>query len=112
MIARSVLLFVSLTAASAAIAQQPSNAPGSLVGRFLDAAGLRAPPPPTPDFVRESRPQRFDYMPIDPTRGPTGRKTAAEMRALGASLDAAIASNRAKAARVKAPDAAPQKRAR
>lgn len=93
-------------------AQEAPVTGGALVGGFVDAAGLRAPPPPTVDFVRDSRPQQLDYKPLAASPGPTRKRTMAEVQALGDSLNAAIAVNRAKAARVKIPDSPPQKRAR
>lgn len=97
---------------SVAAAQEAPTTGGALIGRFWDATGLRAPPPPAADFVRESRSPQLNYQPLSPPPGPTRKRAAAEMQALGASLDAAVAANSARAARVKIPDAAPQKRAR
>lgn len=109
-LARAPIFLFAL--AGAALAQEPPTTGGALIGRFWDAAGLRAPPPPTADFVRESRPAQSDYVPLAPPPEKAKKRTAAEMQALGASLDAAIAANRAKAARVKIPDSAPKPRAR
>lgn len=102
------LLVMSLASASA---QEAPATVGGMIGRFLDSAKLRSEPPPPADFVRASRPQELDYAPYKPKPAPAKKKTAAELQAAGASLDAAIAANRAKAARVHVPDgAAPQKR--
>ena len=106
--ATALLLLASLDAV--ALAQEAPATGGALIGRLWDAVGLRAPPAPTPDFVRESRPGSADYLPLAPSPAPTQKRSAAQMQALGASLDAAIAANRAKAARVKTPDAAPHRR--
>jgi len=100
---RHALLLLPLLLAGSAAAQEAPSTGGSLVGRIFDATGLRATPPPPADFVRESRPQQLDYVPLAPSPGPSKKKTAAEMQTTAAQLDRAIAENRRKAARVKTP---------
>lgn len=107
-----LVLLVALAAGPTRAQEQPSTG-GALIGRFWDAIGMRAAPPPPPDFVRNSRAQQLDYKPLAPSPGPTKKRSAAEMQALDASLESAVAANRAKAARVKIPDGgAPAKKAR
>ncbi|MFO1102668.1 MAG: hypothetical protein U1E20_07185 [Methylocystis sp.] len=109
---RIALALVFAVAARAALAQETPASGGELIGRFFDAAGLRSPPRQAADFVRESRPEHMDYRPFDPTpQKDPKRKTAADLRAMGAGLEAAAAENRRKAARVATPDA-PAKPAR
>lgn len=104
------LLFAALALAGAALAlagaARAQDAPptgGRAIGAIFDGLGLRKPPAPAPDFVRESRPERLDYLPLAPRPGTSQKKTPAEMEALGAQLDRAIAENKRKAARVKTP---------
>jgi len=105
-LARLALVLICGLAADVAVAQEAPSSGGALIGRFFDAAGLRAPPPQTADFVRESRPERMDYRPFDPTaQKDPKRKSAADLRAMGAGLEAAAAENRRKAASVARPDA-------
>jgi hypothetical protein len=106
-----IALSLSLPAGAAAAQGAPSTG-GELIGRLFDAAKLRSPPPPPAEFERGSRPEQLEYRPFDPTpeRG-AKPKSAAELQALGAGLDAAIAENRRKAARIGVPDAPAQKRA-
>jgi hypothetical protein len=92
-----------LTLAGAAAAQEgPPSTGGELIGGMFDALGIRKPRPAAPDFVRESRPEHTDYVPLAPR--PEKRKTAAELQAAGAELDRAAAENRRRAGRVKTPD--------
>ncbi len=106
-VARIAIVLIVALAGSAALAQEAPASGGAFIGRLFDAAGLRAPPRQAADFVRESRPERMDYRPFDPTpKKDPKRKTAADLRAMGAGLEAAAAENRRKAARVAAPDAA------
>lgn len=108
----SMSLSLGLLAGAAAAQEAPSSG-GELIGRLFDAAKLRNPPPPPADFVRDSRPQQMEYRSFDPTPARDAkRKSAAELRAVGAGLDAAIAENRRKAARIAVPDAPAQKGAR
>lgn len=109
---RAALVFLPLVLAGAAAAQEAPATGGALIGRIFDATGLRHAPPPPSDFVRQSRPEQLDYVPLAPAAETKGRRSAADMQALGAELDTAIAANRAKAARVKTPDAAPPARHR
>lgn len=62
-------------------------------GEFLASSGLGPTIAPRPDFVTQSRPQSLDYMTIgtsDPGRA-TSARTAAEVKAAEAELDAARA---------------------
>ena len=101
---RLPLLAAALTLAGAAAAQEAPATGGQAIGGLFDALGFRKPPPPAPDFVRESRPDTMDYKPLAPTPPRSEKKSAAEMQAAGAALDRAIAENRRKAARVKVPN--------
>ncbi len=100
---RTTLAAALLTLAGAAGAQEaaPSTG-GQLIGGVFEALGIRKPPPPAPDFVRESRPEQMDYKPFTPR--PEKRKTAADLQAAGAELERAAAENRRRAGRVKVPD--------
>lgn len=109
---RAALVFLPLALAGAAAAQEAPATGGALIGRIFDATGLRHAPPPPPDFVRQSRPERLDYVPLAPSAEKDGKRKVGAMQALGAELDAAIAGNRARAARVKTPDVAPPARHR
>ncbi|MEF3366378.1 hypothetical protein V3H18_07510 [Methylocystis sp. 9N] len=92
--------------AGVAPAQEAPASGGAWIGRLFDAAKLRSAPAPTPDFVHDSRSEHLEYRAFDaPADRKAGRKTAAELRADGAGLDAALAENRRKAARVATPDA-------
>lgn len=108
-LARLAIAPLFALAASAALAQEAPASGGEFIGRLFDASGLRAPPRQAADFVRDSRPERMEYRPFDltPQKDPK-RKTAADLRAVGAGLEAAAAENRRKAARVATPDAAPK----
>jgi len=111
---RLAVVLISALAAAAASAQEPPPASGgAFIGRLFDAAGLRTPPPQAPDFVRESRPEQLHYRPFDPTppKDPK-RKSAADLRAMGAGLEAAAAENRRRAAGVARPDAGAARRTR
>lgn len=104
--ARFILLLSCVLSAGAALAQEAPSSGGAFIGQLFDAAGLRAPPRQAADFVRQSRPEHLDYRPFDPTpQKDPKRKTAADLRAMGAGLEAAAAENRRKAARVATPDA-------
>lgn len=110
--ARIAFVLICGLAAGAALAQEMPSSGGEFIGRMFDATGLRTAPPQAADFVRESRPERMDYRAFDPTpRKDPKRKTAADLRAMGAGLEAAAAENRRKAAGVAKPDA-PAKPAR
>lgn len=111
--ARIALLVTCGLLPAAALAQEaPPSSGGAFIGRLFDATGLRSPAPQAQDFVRASRPDRLDYRPFDPTppKDPK-KKSAADMRALAAGLEAAAAENRRRAAGVARPDA-PAKPAR
>ncbi|MEK4033265.1 hypothetical protein WOC76_17860 [Methylocystis sp. IM3] len=100
---RYTLVAALLTLAGAAQAQEAAPATGGqLIGGIVEALGIRKPPPAAPDFVRESRPEQMDYLPMTPR--PEKRKTAAELQAAGAELERAAAENRRRGARVKVPD--------
>ena len=67
------------------------------------ATGVGAKPPPAPDFVRDSRPATIDYLPVGvsaPAR-PVTRKTAAEVKASEAELDALRTAQEAQAAQAR-----------
>ena len=112
MFARLALVLICGLAAGAALAQEAPSSGGAFIGRLFDATGLRTPPPPAQDFVRDSRSEQLHYRAFDPTpaKDPK-RKSAADLRAMGAELEAAAAENRRRAGRVAAPDA-PAKPAR
>jgi hypothetical protein len=95
----------ALVVANAAAAQEAGiSSGGQAIGRLFEGLGLRRPPPPAPDFVRESRTKNMDYVPLTPTPEKNDKQRAAELRAAGAALERAAAQARQRAARVKAPD--------
>jgi len=112
MFARLAIALIAGLAAGAALAQEAPSSGGAFIGRLFDATGLRTPPPPAQDFVRDSRSEQLQYRAFDPTlaKDPK-RKAAAHLRGMSAELDAAAAENRRRAGRVAAPDA-PAKPAR
>ncbi|WP_292528685.1 hypothetical protein [Methylocystis sp.] len=111
-LARIALALIVTLAAHAALAQEAPSSGGEFIGRLFEATGFRAPPRPAADFVRESRPEHMGYRPFDPApQKDPKRKSAADLRAMGAGLEAAAAENRRKAASVARPDA-PAKPAR
>jgi hypothetical protein len=87
---------------------------GAMVGNVLETLHLRQTPPPAQDFVVRSRPapDQLQYQPMKPTEKPTGKKTPAQLDALGAELQGALEQNRKAGARVAAPDPAPRPAAR
>jgi hypothetical protein len=87
---------------------------GAMVGNVLETLRLRQTPPPAQDFVVRSRPapDQLQYQPMKPTEKPTGKKTPAQLDALGAELQGALEQNRKAGARVAAPDPAPRPAAR
>ena len=87
---------------------------GAMVGNVLETLRLRQTPPPAQDFVVRSRPapDQLHYQPMKPTEKPTGKKTPAQLDALGAELQGALEQNRKAGARVAAPDPAPRPAAR
>ncbi|MBM3578959.1 MAG: hypothetical protein FJX40_15240 [Alphaproteobacteria bacterium] len=104
-LARIAIALPFALAAQAALAQEAPASGGEFIGRLFDASGLRAPAPQAADFVRDSRPAHMEYRAFDPAppKDPK-RKTAADLRAMGAGLEAAAAENRRKAASVARPD--------
>lgn len=68
---------------------------GNPTGDFLESSGLAPKTAPRLDFVAASRPQSLDYIPIGtPQQGrPTAAKTADEVKAAEAELDALRAQN-------------------
>lgn len=101
---RNALCSALLLLAGAAMAQEAPVTGGQAIGGLFDALGLRKQPPPAPDFVVNSRREGLDYAPLVPAPEKSRKRTPAEMQALGAELDRAIAANRRRAARVKIPD--------
>ena len=83
---------------------------GAIVGNVLETLHLRQTPPPAQDFVVRSRPapDQLQYQPMKPTEKPTGKKTPAQLDALGAELQGALEQNRKAGARVAVPDPAPR----
>ena len=81
---------------------------GAIVGNVLETLHLRQTPPPAQDFVVRSRPapDQLQFQPMKPAEKPTGKKTPAQLDALGAELEGALERNRKAAARVAVPDSA------
>jgi len=106
MFARLAIALIAGLAAGAALAQDAPSSGGAFIGRLFDATGLRTPPPPAQDFVRDSRSEQLQYRAFDatPVKDPK-RKSAAHLRAMSAELEAAAAETRRRAGRVAAPDA-------
>lgn len=105
-LAIALMFAFAAQAPQAALAQEAPASGGAFIGRLFEATGFRAPPGQAADFVRQSRPEQMDYRPFDPTpRKDPRRKSAADLRAMGAGLEAAAAENRRKAASVARPDA-------
>ncbi len=104
-LARIALALIVTLAGDAALAQEAPASGGEFIGRLFEATGFRSPPRPAADFVRQSRPEQMGYRPFDPApRKDSKRKSAADLRAMGAGLEAAAAENRRKAASVARPD--------
>jgi hypothetical protein len=101
---RIALLSLALTLAAPTRAQEAPATGGQAIGGIVDALGLRAKPAPAPDFVRNSRREGLNYVPFSPPAPQSRKKTPAEMQALGAELDKAVAESRRRAARVKVPN--------
>jgi hypothetical protein len=103
----AVLVLPSLCGEAAA--QEPASG-GAVIGDVLETLHLRQTPPPPQDFVLRSRPapESLDYRPMKPTETPTGKKTPAQLDALGAELEGALQRNRKAGARVAVPDPAPR----
>jgi len=91
-------------------AAQETASGGAMVGNVLETLHLRQTPPPAQDFVVRSRPapDQLQYQPMKPTEKPTGKKTPAQLDALGAELQGALEQNRKAGARVAVPDPAPR----
>jgi len=91
-------------------AAQEATSGGAMVGNVLETLHLRQTPPPAQDFVVRSRPapDQLQYQPMKPTEKPTGKKTPAQLDALGAELQGALEQNRKAGARVAVPDPAPR----
>jgi hypothetical protein len=89
---------------------QETVSSGAMVGNVLETLHLRQTPPPAQDFVVRSRPapDQLQYQPMKPTEKPTGKKTPAQLDALGAELQGALEQNRKAGARVAVPDPAPR----
>lgn len=96
------LAFLGATAA----AQEAPSTGGSAIGGLFEALGLRKPPPPAPDFVRESRPSpaQLDYEPMTPKPTSEPKKSAEALSATGPELERAAAEARRRASRVKTPN--------
>jgi hypothetical protein len=94
-------------------ASQETTYGGAAIGNVLETLHLRQTPPPAPDFVVRSRPapDSLEYQPMKPTEKPTGKKTPAQLDALGAELEGALERNRKAGARVAVPDPAPRRAA-
>jgi hypothetical protein len=91
--------------AGAADAQESAPATGGqAIGGLFESFGFRKAPPPAEDFVRETRPDRMDYVPLAPKPETNAKQSTDKLRAVGSELDRAIAENRRKAARVKIPN--------
>jgi hypothetical protein len=101
---RLAVIAAALALAASAAAQEAPSTGGQAIGGLFDAFGLRKPVPAAPDFVRESRPERLDYVPLAPAPQSDHKKSAAELQAAGAALDRTAAENRRRAARVKIPN--------
>ena len=108
-----IFLLSGLFAVSAANAQQ-NGSPGELINGVMQGLGLSPTVPPAADFVVRSRPDpdQLDYLPFRPT--PPGflenanlprERFEAQQESIRA-LEGARARNRARAARVGAPEAA------
>ncbi|MGB5085260.1 MAG: hypothetical protein WBO09_11765, partial [Methylocystis silviterrae] len=98
MFARLAIALIAGLAAGAALAQDAPSSGGAFIGRLFDATGLRTPPPPAQDFVRDSRSEQLQYRAFDatPVKDPK-RKSAAHLRAMSAELEAAAAETRRRA---------------
>ncbi len=92
---------------AAGFAQEAQTSGGAVVGGVLDALHLRETPPPPADFVEKSRPQpeTMGYRPLAAKPEPSKKRSAAQLDALGAELDAARQRNLRAARNVKALDA-------
>jgi hypothetical protein len=97
---------IALLLAAPARAEEAPSSVGATIGRFFEGVGMRNAPPPRVDFVERSRPSDLDYAPLEPkaTR-PDVKAISAQADALQKELEAAGAAARARAARVKTPDA-------
>jgi hypothetical protein len=102
----SLLLIVAAAQASAARAEERgAGSVGGTIGQFFEGVGLRNAPPPAADFVERSRPAELDYAPFaDPASRPDAKKNREDAAARQKELEAAVAANRVRAARVRTPD--------
>jgi len=109
-LARLALTLVLLLQGAAAHAQSP----GEAVGGVADALRLRPARPPAADFVERARPDpnSLDYKPLAPADKADHKKSAAELDAIGASLENAKQANARAAARVSIPDSPSRSEAR
>lgn len=102
---RLAIVGAALTLSGACLAQEASiSTGGQAIGGLVEALGLRKPTPAAPDFVRDSRPEQLNYVPLAPTPEKPKKKDAEALQAAGAALDRALAENRRRAARVKTPN--------
>jgi len=105
---------IALAVASVALSRSAqAQSVGESIGGAVDALHLRTTPPPAADFVQKSRPnpETLDYRPLAPTAKPSPkRRTPEQLDALGGELERARERNLRSAARVKIPDAPPQRR--
>jgi hypothetical protein len=92
--------------ATATAAQEAPATGGSAIGGLFEALGLRKPPPPAPDFVRESRPapDQLNYEPMKPKPASEPKKNVEQLSAAGPALERAAAEARRRASRVKSPN--------
>lgn len=118
MIPRLALCLTLLAAAaSGARAQEVGRqSVGESIGKFFQGLDMRRTPAPAADFVVRSRTGATGYTPFAaPTPAADvkkdAKKNAARAAALEKELAAAAAANRARAARVKIPDAPKERRA-
>ena len=113
LIALAAALALPSLCGEAAAQEAPAQAAvsgGAVIGDVLETLHLRQTPPPAQDFVVRSRPapDSLHYQPMKPTEKPTGKKTPAQLDALGAELEGALEQNRKAGARVAVPDPAPR----
>ncbi|WP_159729812.1 hypothetical protein [Methylosinus sp. Ce-a6] len=116
MISRLALcLILFAVAAGGARAQEGgSETVGESIGNFFEGLDMRRTPPPPADFVVRSRTGATGYTPFvapAPDAAKDAKKSAARAATLEKELAAAAAANRARAARVKIPDAPKERRA-
>ena len=95
-----------LCAAAAALA---SCGETNLMRDAALATGLATPPREAPEFIRQSRPAKLDYLPVGVSAPPREAtyKTKAEVTAAEAQLDATRTVNEAKGAEARQAGATP-----